>query len=107
MKTYVIALIIGLCFGFIDIIPMIIQKLPRRANISAFIHYLFVSFAISFIDLPGIIWWLEGSIVALCLAIPVIVIASEKDNKSIFIIGTMSLVLGFLISLANHLFLLL
>jgi len=106
MKTYVIALIIGLFFGLIDVIPMIIQKLPRRANISAFIHYLFVSLTISFIDLPGIIWWLEGSIVALCLAIPVIVIASEKDNKSIYIIGTMALILGYLISLVNHLFLL-
>ena len=104
MKTYVIASIIGICFGLIDIIPMIMQKLPKRASISAFIHYFFVSLTISFIDLPGIIWWLEGPSVALCLAIPIIVIASEKDNKSIYIISTMSVVLGYLISLVNYLF---
>lgn len=105
MKTYLIAVIIGTFFGVIDIIPMILQKLPKRANVSAFMQYFFVSIVISFIDLPGIIWWLEGSIVAFCLAIPIIIIASEKDKKSIVIIGTMSIILGTLISMVNHLLL--
>ena len=105
MKAYVIAGIIGIIFGVIDIIPMILKKLPKRANVSAFIQYFFVSIVISFIDLPGIIWWLEGSIVALCLAIPIIIIVSEKDKKSIVIIGSMSIILGSLISIVNHLLL--
>ena len=103
MKSYIIAGLIGILFGFLDIIPMIIQKLPRRANISAFLQYFFVSMVIAFIDLPGIIWWLEGPIVALCLSVPIIVIASEKDKKTIFIIGSMSIILGALISLVNNL----
>lgn len=103
MKNYLIAGIIGIFFGMIDIIPMILQKLPKRANISAFMQYFFVSIVISFIDLPGIIWWLEGSIVAFCLAIPIIIIASENDKKSIVIIGSMSIILGAFISIANHL----
>ncbi len=103
MKSYIIAGLIGILFGFLDIIPMVIQKLPRRANISAFLQYFFVSMVIAFIDLPGIIWWLEGSIVALCLSVPIIVIASEKDKKTILIIGSMSIILGALISLVNNL----
>jgi hypothetical protein len=104
MKRYFIASIIGICIGLIDITPMIIQKLPKRANISAFFQYFFVSLVICFIDLPSIVWWLEGSVVSFCLAVPIIVIASEKDTKTIFIIGFMSIVLGFIISIAKHQF---
>ena len=103
MKLYLVALFIGLLFGIIDIIPMIIMKLPKRANTSAFFQYFVVSLVINFIDLPGIVWWLEGPIVALCLAIPIIIIASEKDRKSVFIIGSMAIILGTLISLITHL----
>ena len=103
MKSYLIALIIGILFGIIDIIPMIIMKLPKRANTSAFFQYFFVSFVVNFIDLPGIAWWLEGSVVALGLAIPIIIIASENDKKSIFIIGSMAIILGSLISFITHL----
>jgi hypothetical protein len=105
MKSYLIAGCIGLFFGLVDIIPMILQKLPKRANISAFMQYFFVSLVISFIDLPGIVWWLEGSIVALALAVPIIIVASEKDKKVIFIIGSMAMILGALISLTTHYFL--
>lgn len=104
MKNYLVAVVIGIIIGVIDIIPMIIQKLPKRANVSAFTQYLFVSIVICFIDFPGISWWLEGPIISLGLAIPVIIIASEKDSKSKYIIGSMSVVLGFVISLLKHLF---
>ena len=105
MKFYIIAGLIGIFFGFVDIIPMLIQKLPKRANISAFLQYFFVSIVIVFIDLPGIVWWLKGPLVALCLSVPIIIIASEKDKKSIFIIGLMSIILGSLIGLADTLLL--
>jgi hypothetical protein len=104
VKIYFIAALIGICIGIIDIIPMIIQKLPKRSTVSAFLQYVFVSIIVFFIDFPGIIWWIEGSIIALCLSIPIIIIASEEDKNAKYIIGSMSIILGFIISISKYFF---
>lgn len=104
MKNYVIAGMIGIVIGLIDITPMIIQKLPKRANISAFLQYFIVSIIICFADFSGILWWIEGSLIALLLSIPIIVIASENNKKTKYIISSMAVTLGFLIGLLKHLF---
>lgn len=102
MRTLLISIIIGLAAGVIDIIPMLIQKLEKRAVISAFLQYFFVSIIIVNIDLPGIAWWLQGGIISLALALPVIIIVSGKDKLAVPIIASMSVVLGTLISIAGH-----
>jgi len=104
MKNYLIAGIIGILIGLIDIAPMIIQKLPKRANISAFLQYFLISIIICFIDLPGIVWWIEGSLISLMLSIPIIIITSENDKKTKYIISSMAVILGFIIGLLKHLF---
>ncbi len=104
MNQYVVAMIIGLIIGIIDIIPMILQKIPIQANVSAFLQYFFISFIVVFIDLPGIAWWAQGPIISLCMAIPVIIITAKEDSKSIFIIGSMSIILGLCISILKQLF---
>ena len=102
MKTLLVSMIIGLCAGVIDIIPMIIQKLDKRAIISAFLQYFFVSIVIVNIDLPGIVWWLKGSIISLALALPIIIIVSSNDKRTVPIIASMSIILGTLIGIAGH-----
>lgn len=102
MRTLVISMMIGIVVGIIDILPMIIQKMDKRAILSAFFQYFFVSIIIININLPGIIWWLQGSIIALALSIPIIIIVSEKDRKAVPIIATMSIILGALISIFGH-----
>jgi hypothetical protein len=97
-------MIIGLAAGVIDIIPMLIQKLEKKATISAFLQYFFVSIVIVNINLPGIAWWLQGGIISLALALPVLIIVSGNDKKAIPIIASMSLILGTLISFAGHYF---
>lgn len=42
MDKLIFSAIIGLIAGVIDIIPMIMQKLPRYSTVSAFFHYFFV-----------------------------------------------------------------
>ena len=96
------SILIGIVAGVIDIIPMIIQKLSRRAIISAFLQYFFVSIVIVNIDLPGIVWWLQGSLIALALALPIIVIVSENDKKVVPIIAGMAVILGAIIGVAGH-----
>lgn len=104
MRTIIISIVIGIVAGIIDILPMMIQKMDKRSIISAFLQYFFVSIVIVNINLPGIVWWLQGSIIALALVMPIIIIVSEKDIKAVPVIASMSIILGTLISIAGHFF---
>jgi len=102
MDTLLLSAIIGIIAGVIDIIPMIIQKLDKRATISAFLQYFFVSIIIVNIDLPHVVWWLQGGIISVALALPVVVLVASEDKKAVPIILTMAAILGTLIGLAGH-----
>jgi hypothetical protein len=102
MRNYLVAGLIGIVVGLIDITPMILQKLPKRANVSAFLQYFLISIIICFIDFPSIPWFLEGSLISLALSIPIIIITSEKDNKNKYIISSMAIILGLIIGLLKH-----
>ena len=104
MDTLLLSAIIGIVAGLIDIIPMIIQKLDKRATISAFLQYFFVSIIIVNIDLPHIVWWLQGGLISVALTLPVVFIVSTSDKKAIPIILMMSAILGTLIGIAGHYF---
>jgi formate-dependent nitrite reductase membrane component NrfD len=104
MDKLLLGTIIGLAAGIIDIIPMIAQKLDKKTTISAFLHYLFVAIIIVNIDLPYIAWWLKGGIIALALAIPVVLMVSATDEKSVPIILTTAAILGTLIGFVGHYF---
>jgi len=102
MDTLLLSALIGIVAGTIDIIPMIVQKLDKSATISAFLQYFFVSIIIVNIDLPHIVWWLQGGLISVFLSLPVVVIISMKDKKAVPIILTMAAVLGTLIGIAGH-----
>ena len=102
MDTLLLSVIIGIIAGIIDIIPMMIQKLDKRASISAFLQYFFVSIIIVNIDLPHIVWWLQGGLISVAFALPVVVIVSTQDKKAVPIILSMAAILGTLIGLAGH-----
>jgi hypothetical protein len=102
MNTLLMSIAIGIVAGIVDILPMVIMKMNRVSIISAFLQYFFVSIIIVNIDLPGIAWWLEGSIISLALALPIIIIVSDKDKKAGPIIGSMAIILGASISIAGH-----
>jgi hypothetical protein len=102
MKSLIISVLIGLFIGTLDVIPMVIQKLNKRACLSAFLQYFFVSIIIVNINIPVIPWWLEGALISSTLSLPVIVIISEKDKKAVPIILGMSVVLGTIIGIAGH-----
>ena len=102
MDTLLLSVIIGTVAGIIDIIPMIIQKLDKRATISAFLQYFFVSIIIVNIDLPHVVWWLQGGLISVALALPVVCLVSSQDRKAVPIILTMATVLGALIGIAGY-----
>lgn len=104
MNSIIGSIIIGIVVGLFDVIPMLIKKMDKRACLSAFLQYLVASFVILHADIPGISWWIEGSLISLLMAIPVIVIVSKTDSKAIPVITMNALALGALISLAGHYF---
>jgi len=102
MDSLLLSAIIGIAAGTIDIIPMIIQKLDKRATISAFLQYFFLSIIIVNIDLPHIAWWLQGGLISVALSLPVVVLVASNDKKAVPIILTMAAVLGTLIGMAGY-----
>jgi hypothetical protein len=102
MDTLLLSAIIGIAAGVIDVIPMIIQKLDKRATISAFLQYFFVSIIIVNIDLPHVVWWLQGGLISVALALPVVVLVASEDRKAVPIILSMAAILGTLIGVAGY-----
>jgi hypothetical protein len=100
MNDFLIAIIIGLVAGLIDVTPMIIMKLEKIANISAFVHYFVLGLIIPFVgwDLAP---WLKGIIISLLSALPVMIIVYPKDKKAIIPMIIFSLVLGAGIGIAG------
>lgn len=100
MNDFVIAVIIGLIAGLIDVIPMLIRKLDKRDSISAFIHYFALGLIIPFVN-----WemtpWIKGIIIALLTSIPIMIIVYPKDKKAIIPMILFSLILGAGIGIAG------
>lgn len=104
MNSLLFSVIIGVVIGVVDIIPMIMQKLPRYSIIASFFHFFFVSIVILNIDIPHITWWLEGGIIGLSLMIPMLIHVGHLNKKPLPIITLNSIILGTLVSLLGHYF---
>ena len=89
-----LSLAIGATAGIIDVIPMIIQKLDRYACISAFVQWVVIGFIVTHIKIPGVDGWLKGTIIAVLMALPIIILVMKTDIKSVPIILAMSAILG-------------
>lgn len=102
MDKLLLSVIIGLIAGIIDIIPMLVQKLPKHSTISAFIYYFFISIVIVNVDLPHIPWWLEGGLISFALMIPMLILIADTDKKPLPIISANAIIIGTLVGIAGH-----
>ena len=100
MEKIIMALIIGVAAGVIDVIPMILQKMDKRANLSAFFHWVVLGLIIPFVSWD-IAPWLKGLIIAELTAVPILFIVVEEDKKAIIPITVMSAVLGICVGIAG------
>ena len=103
MKEIFIALSLGIVAGIIDIIPMIMQKLDKYANASAFTHWVALGLIIPFVSWD-IAPWLKGFIIAELSAIPLLYLIVPKDKKALLPILVMSAVLGIGIAILGEMF---
>ena len=96
MRRIRFGIIFGIIAGFIDVIPMVIQKLPLSANLSAFSMWVIAGFMIATtnIRLKGII---KGIIISFLLLIPPAFIIGWHQPFSLIPIGVMTLILGSLL----------
>lgn len=93
MSRLFISLLIGAAAGVIDVAPMIAQKLSKHACVSAFVHWVVLGVVIAYIELP-LSPWLKGVVVAVISSLPIVILVSEKDPKSLVPILIMSAILG-------------
>lgn len=100
MNDFLIAIIIGLVAGLIDVTPMIIMKLEKAANISAFVHYFVLGLIIPFVGWD-IAPWIKGIIISILSALPVMIIVYPKNKKAIIPMIVFSLILGAGIGIAG------
>jgi len=100
MENILIALIIGILAGIIDVIPMLIQKLDKFASLSAFAHWLILGLIIPFVGW-NIDPWLKGLIIGELSAIPVIIMIWKNDKKAFIPILLMSAILGMGVAIAG------
>ena len=103
MNEIIIALVIGIVAGIIDVTPMIIQKMDKYANLSAFAHWVVLGLVIPFVSW-NIAPWLKGLIIAELFAIPVLLMVATKDKKAVIPITVMSAVLGIAVGIAGNIF---
>jgi hypothetical protein len=94
------SLVIGVIAGALDVLPMIAQSLAWNANLSAFLHWVFLGIIIAYIEF-GVKGWLKGLIIALASAIPFVLITGVD---SVIPIVLMSAVLGVLVGIATEKF---
>jgi hypothetical protein len=86
----------GAAAGVIDVTPMVLQKLPLAADLSAFIMWIVVGFFIPIANFkaPGLI---KGIIVAFLVLAPTAIIIGFKEPMSLIPIGLMTMLLGALL----------
>lgn len=93
MRKIKIGILLGIVAGIIDVTPMIIQKLPWDANISALSMWIVVGFLIANVDLK-MNPILKGIFIAFSVLLPTAVLIGWKEPIALLPISIMTLLLG-------------
>ncbi|WP_251619845.1 hypothetical protein [Odoribacter lunatus] len=102
MRSNLIMILIGMVSGFMGIIPLLRQKADKYWVFALFLFYFMMPYVIFHIALPGVQWWLKGSIVSLFLVLPLVIAAGRGYKRCVFPILITSVLVGLFISLLGH-----
>lgn len=100
MNRFFTSVCIGACAGIVDVMPMIAQKLPASANVSAFIHWVALGIIITYVRMP-LSPWLSGVVVSVLSSLPIVVLVSGSAMQSVAPILIMATVLGSVVGMAT------
>lgn len=93
-------LALGLVAGIIDATPMILMKMNKFDCLSAFAHWLVLGILLVYMNMP-LPGWLQGLVLGLLAALPVVMGLLKTDPKSIPVVLVFSLILGTLLGMAT------
>jgi formate-dependent nitrite reductase membrane component NrfD len=102
MDKLSLSILLGLAIGIIDIIPMIIKKLPKYSTVSAFIHYFIATIIIANISIPQLTWWIEGGVLGFLLILPMLIHVGHTDKNPLPVITINAIVLGSVVEIVSH-----
>lgn len=102
MDKLFLSILLGLIIAIIDVIPMIIMKLPKYSTVSAFIHYFVATIVIVNIDIPQLPWWLEGGVLGFALMLPMLIHVGHSDKKALPVISANAIILGSVAEIVSH-----
>ncbi len=100
MKKTLIGLGLGSIAGVVDVIPMIILKLPLSADISAFTFWVVSGFLIVHSEIK-IKPFFKGVLISYLVLIPSAVLVGASDPKSLIPMSIMALILGGLLGVSS------
>ena len=88
--------ILGVVAGIIDIIPMMIQKLPIHSTLSAFSMWVVLGFIIntSALKINGV---LKGLLLSFLVILPTAILIAQAEPISLIPISIMTVILGILL----------
>jgi hypothetical protein len=92
-KRITIGIAAGFVAGIIDVVPMIINKLPIDSNLSAFSMWVICGFLISVVNI-SLHPVLKGLIVSFLVLTPCLILIAWKEPMSLIPISIMTLLLG-------------
>jgi hypothetical protein len=97
-KRILTGLILGLCAGIIDVIPMIVRHITWEANLSALSMWIVIGFfmAITQFSIKGMG---KGLLLSFCILLPNLFIISWQNPLSLIPVISMTAILGCLIGL--------
>ncbi len=93
MRKLLVSIGIGIAAGIVDVIPMIAQDLPWRADLSAFVHWVVLGVIITHVEI-GLRPWLKGIVIAELAGLPIMIIVAEQGMRAAVPIAVFSAVLG-------------
>lgn len=103
MKKVLVALLIGLIAGIIDVVPMILQKIDRASCVSAFVQWIVLGLIIPYVN-----WdmqpWIKGLVIAELAALPIMILVFAQEPKSVIPMIIFSAILGALVGIAGDRF---
>ena len=99
MNKIVLGLLLGICAGIIDVVPMVLQKITWDANISAFAMWVVIGFLIAVNDLQ-INAIVKGVLLSFLVLLPTAILIAAKQPQSLIPIGIMTFILGGLLGFA-------
>ena len=96
MEKQKLGILLGICAGIIDVIPMLFRNLTWDANLSAFALWAVSGFIIATSNLK-INGALKGAVISFLVLLPTAILIGWKEPFSLVPIAVMTLILGSLL----------